>query len=199
MRDAYAQSQGGDHGGKGVILRVPVLYGDVANEIGNQESAINTLLETVWKAAQLPSHEPPMKVDDWSQRYPTNTEDVARVIFDIAQRYTSPVPTAQQRQAQGQAQGDEEKHLPEILHFSAEEPFTKYSICKLLAEILDIDIETKLVGDQPEDHQKGGERGNIQRPYDTHLSTKSLRELGVNVHAQDFRAWWRWRVRAFRK
>ena len=39
----------------------------------------------------------------------------------------------------------------------------------------------------------------VQRPYDTHLSTRELQDLGISVATQDFVAWWRWNVRAFRK
>jgi dTDP-4-dehydrorhamnose reductase len=59
--------------GLGVVLRVPVLYGDAEMP---SESAVNVLMESVWKA-----QEPDAKVhmDHWALRYPTNTEDVGRV------------------------------------------------------------------------------------------------------------------------
>ena len=192
--------------GKGVILRVPVLYGAVEEPLGNKESAVNTLFDTVTKAAALPSpfsstsspsnSEPP-KIDDWSQRYPTNTEDVARVIRDIANKYTK--------------LQEKDEELPSILQFSAEEQYTKFSICEKFAEILGVDVQGKLVGERPDekaggggggdgdDGGKGGDANTVQRPYDTHLSTKSLKELGIDTYAQDFGAWWRWRVGAFRK
>ena len=40
---------------------------------------------------------------------------------------------------------------------------------------------------------------SVQRPYDCHLSTKELQKLGVDVHCQDFKAWWRFKVGAFKK
>jgi hypothetical protein len=39
---------------------------------------------------------------------------------------------------------------------------------------------------------------SVQRPYDCHLSTKALRDLGIEVWANDFRGWWRREVHAFR-
>jgi S-adenosylmethionine synthetase len=39
----------------------------------------------------------------------------------------------------------------------------------------------------------------VQRPYDCHLSTKALEDLGIDVNTMDFGAWWRKEVRAFRK
>ena len=69
-------------------------------------------------------------------------------------------------------------------------------------------MQGKLVGERPDEKPaggggdgggKGGDVDTVQRPYDTHLSTKSLKELGIDTYAQDFGAWWRWRVGAFRK
>jgi len=60
--------------GLGVVLRVPVLYGHA--EVP-EESAVNVLMDSVWKAQTEGAK---MKMDHWSIRYPTNTEDVARVI-----------------------------------------------------------------------------------------------------------------------
>lgn len=64
--------------GRGITLRVPVLYGHAETP---SESATNTLMDTVWKAqAQTQGGEvKPVKMDHWSIRYPTNTEDVGRV------------------------------------------------------------------------------------------------------------------------
>lgn len=59
--------------GWGVVLRVPVLYGHAETPA---ESAVNVLMETVWNAQE---EGPTVKMDHWSLRFPTNTEDVARV------------------------------------------------------------------------------------------------------------------------
>ena len=59
--------------GLGIVLRVPVLYGKAETPA---ESAVNILLDTVKKAQE---GGPPIKMDHWALRYPTNTEDVARV------------------------------------------------------------------------------------------------------------------------
>jgi S-adenosylmethionine synthetase len=57
--------------GGAVVLRVPVLYGEAETP---SESAVNVLMEAVWKA-----QEKVVEMDHWALRYPTNTEDVARV------------------------------------------------------------------------------------------------------------------------
>lgn len=41
-------------------------------------------------------------------------------------------------------------------------------------------------------------KSSVQRPFDCHLSTAALRELGVDVNTQDFMGWWRWEMKAFR-
>lgn len=53
------------------------------------------------------------------------------------------------------------------------------------------------------DNMKANTEGNdpkaaVQRPYDCHLSTKALKDLGINVATQDFKGWWRRECRAVR-
>lgn len=59
--------------GLGVVMRVPVLYGDAEMPA---ESAVNVLMDTVWKAQEEGAK---IQMDHWALRYPTNTEDVGRV------------------------------------------------------------------------------------------------------------------------
>jgi dTDP-4-dehydrorhamnose reductase len=151
--------------GLGVILRVPVLYGR-ANT--SSESAVNVLVDTVWKA-QDPNAG--IKMDDWAQRYPTNTEDVARVCCDIAVRYLS--------------EKDQARSLPNVLQFSSEDRMTKYEICEILAEILGVPLPGMIRNRQGNDPASA-----VQRPFDTHLSTQALKDLGIEVHTQDFKSWW---------
>ena len=56
--------------GLAIVLRVPVLYGKAEEP---RESAINSLLDTLWKSQEKNAK---IKMDHWAQRYPTNTEDV---------------------------------------------------------------------------------------------------------------------------
>lgn len=63
--------------GQGVVLRVPVLYGHAEMPA---ESATNVLMDAVWKAQTQGEK---VKMDHWAIRYPTNTEDVARVCSGI--------------------------------------------------------------------------------------------------------------------
>ncbi|RYO94501.1 hypothetical protein DL762_000597 [Monosporascus cannonballus] len=167
--------------GLGVMLRVPVLYGDAEVPA---ESAVNVLLDAVWKAQGLAEGDQKIKMDHWSLRYPTNTEDVGRVCCDIAEKYLS-------------TSDDSRPSLPRVLQFSSEDRYTKYEICQALGEIMGLSTAGIEPTGDPCPPSAGS--GGVQRPYDTHLSTRALRGLGISVATQDFVGWWRWNVRAFRK
>lgn len=66
--------------GLGVVLRVPVLYGKAESPA---ESAVNVLMDAVWKAQKEA-----VKMDHWSIRYPTNTEDVGRVCHGTTEYFS---------------------------------------------------------------------------------------------------------------
>ena len=83
--------------------------------------------------------------------------------------------------------------LPRVLQFSSEDKYTKYEICQLFGEIMGLPI------DRIEPNTEGNDpNASVQRPYDCHLSTRGLKELGISVATQDFVGWWRREVRAFR-
>lgn len=152
------------YSGWGIALRVPVLYGQA---VSSKESAINVLLDAVHKAQQAGAK---VNMDDWALRYPTNTEDVGRVCVDIAKKYLS---------------AEDKTALPRILQFSSEEKYTKFQVCVVFAEILGVPLEEMVpnkVGNDP--------KASVQRPYDTHLSTRALKDLGIDVWTQDFASWW---------
>ena len=150
----------------GVVLRVPVLYGHAGKPA---DSAVNVLLDTVTKASEPGAAA--ATVDDWSLRYPTNTEDVGRVCKDVAERYFA--ATEQQLQ------------LPPVLQFSSEDRMTKYQMCGTFAEIMGVSM-----GKIKANKQGNDPKASVQRPYDTHLSTKVLQDLGIPVWTQNFTDWW---------
>jgi S-adenosylmethionine synthetase len=164
----------------GVVLRVPLLYGPVP-EGDRSVSVVNGIVSDIWKSQSNTAAEaaakPKIKVDDWAQRFPTCTEDVARICKEIASVYLG-------EDARG-------KQLPRILQFSAEEQFTKWSMCQLLAEILGLPID----GMEPD---KPAEGASVQRPYDCHLDTSDLKDLGIDTSTIKFETWWRRELRAFR-
>ncbi|KAH6850750.1 hypothetical protein B0I37DRAFT_120596 [Chaetomium sp. MPI-CAGE-AT-0009] len=159
--------------GAAVVLRVPVLYGEV--EAGrNVESAVNCLMDIVLGKGKAGA----VSMDHWALRYPTNTEDVARVCYDVAVRYL----------------GEENKTtLPRVLQFSSEDKYTKYEMCQLFGEIMGAPIDRIVPNTEGNDP-----KASVQRPYDCHLSTRALKDLGIDVSTQDFVGWWRRECRAFR-
>lgn len=149
-----------------IVLRVPILYGPCEPS----ESAVNVLMSQVWASQEIKPSDPKIKIDDYAQRFPTNTEDVARVCLDICKLYLNP-PTG--------------KELPTILQFSSEDKMTKWQICEAFGEILGLPLEG-LEPYKPKEEQQDG----IKRPYDCHLDTTALKELGIDVSTVGFTNWW---------
>ncbi|KAK9457575.1 hypothetical protein V1511DRAFT_494024 [Dipodascopsis uninucleata] len=151
---------------KTIVLRVPVLYG---NTEVNEESAINVLIDVTLNEDQKPAES--VGMDNWQIRYPTNTSDVARVIksiSDLAMQGTM---------------------IPNILHFSSDERFTKYEICQIFGEILGVPIgHLKRIDSYPEVSRTPS---GIVRPYNTQLSVQLLKDIGIDCSSVDFREWWK--------
>lgn len=63
---AVGEAFAGEQNGKGVVLRVPLLY-------GGEGSSVNGLVELVRKGEEV-------AVDARARRFPTNVADVARVV-----------------------------------------------------------------------------------------------------------------------
>ncbi|KAI7816663.1 hypothetical protein BC939DRAFT_468324 [Gamsiella multidivaricata] len=147
-----------------IILRVPILYGETEY---NGESAVNALIDSVkdGKATTM---------DDYAIRYPTNVADVARVIKDLSLKVRH-----------------EKVFISGILHFSAEEKFTKYRMCEVIAKVLGTSMDhLESVSTAPKD-------GGTTRPYDCHLSNRCLNGVGINTHCVKFEDWMqRWLTKA---
>ncbi|PTD09788.1 Methionine adenosyltransferase 2 subunit beta [Fusarium culmorum] len=161
--------------GLGVVLRVPVLYGNAETP---SESAVNVLMDALWKAQTQGAQ---ISMDHWAIRYPTNTEDIGRVCHDISVKYLD-------------TSSNDRASLPSILQFSSEDRMTKYEIVALFGEIMGLSTEGITPNTEGNDPN-----ASVQRPYDCHLSTKALKDLGIDVSTCDFKGWWRREVRAFRK
>ncbi|ORX61468.1 NAD(P)-binding protein [Hesseltinella vesiculosa] len=98
-----------------IILRVPILYGDVEY---NGESAVNILIDAVKNTSKE------CLMDHYCLRFPTNVIDIGRVILDIAVH----------RVENGQP-------LAGTYHFTAEEMYTKYEMCQVFAEVLKVPMD----------------------------------------------------------
>lgn len=153
---------------KVIVLRVPVLYGKADDP---KESAVNILMSQLWESQKIEDGEPKIKVDNWALRFPTNTSDVGRVCRDLATLYLDPV--------------NAERELPSLLQFSSEDQMTKWDIVSTFAEIMGLPMDG-LEPFVPEEKDKDG----IKRPYDCHLDTGALKELGIDVGTVNFQFWW---------
>ncbi|RSH91279.1 hypothetical protein EHS25_009578 [Saitozyma podzolica] len=151
-----------EKGAKATVLRVPILYGRVEY---NAESAVNLLQDVVQDQSGKE-----YKMDHYQIRFPTNVEDVARVLYDLAHL---------------------DKPLPPILHYaSPAPPMTKYDMTVIIAKHLGLPIE-HIKSDAQRPVIKPGQ---TERPENTSLSTKSLKEIGVDTREElPFDQWWaRW-------
>jgi S-adenosylmethionine synthetase len=153
---------------KVVVLRVPVLYGKCDEP---HESAVNVLMSQLWAAQKIEEGEPKIQVDDYALRFPTNTSDVGRVCRDITKLYLDPANTS--------------RDLPQILHFSSEDQMTKWQIVQTFADIMGLPLDG-MKPFKPHEDEKDG----VKRPYDCHLDTSALKELGIDVGTVGFRMWW---------
>ncbi|KAG9193143.1 nicotinamide mononucleotide adenylyltransferase [Alternaria panax] len=153
---------------KVVVLRVPVLYGSCDEP---KDSAVNVLMSQLWSAQQIEQGQPKIQVDDYALRYPTNTQDVGRVCRDIAKLYLDPTTA--------------NRELPSVLQFSSEDRMTKWQICQTFADIMGLPLDN-MVPFKPDEDPKDG----TIRPYDCHLDTSALRDLGIDISTVNFRTWW---------
>jgi len=109
--------------GKGnMVLRIPVLYGDVKT---TKESALTCLLDTVR------DKEKPAKISSFEKRNPAHTEDIANILLDMANQLD---------------------HLPGgVYQWSGLEKISKWDIVQLISKQLNLPIDhlTEVAGPSP--------------------------------------------------
>lgn len=71
---------------------------------------------------------------------------------------------------------------------------TKYEICQLLGEIMGLETTSIVANTEGNDPN-----ASVQRPFDCHLSTSALKNLGIDISTCDFVEWWRRELGAFVK
>ncbi|KAF7316204.1 RmlD-sub-bind domain-containing protein [Mycena indigotica] len=145
-------------GAAAAILRVPVLYGPAPN---NSDSAVNILVDVVKDQSGKT-----YKMDHYATRYPTNVVDIANFLVRLSASKT-PIPT--------------------ILHYSGDEPFTKYEMCLIFAKILSLPHEHIIPDAAP---PTGA--GATTRPRDCRLGTKETDDLALDggLGLGLFEEWW---------
>lgn len=158
----------------------PSRYGEAETP---SESAVNILLESIKPTST------PLKTDAYSVRYPTNTKDVSKVLYNLV-TFTSQIQLIT---------------LPPILHFQSKEAMTKFDISCVLDRVNN-SILNKL-GDVSEDYYQrfrtsvdhlepeyqvdNTKPGSVARPKHCKLDMEELELLGVEVECVGFEEWWR--------
>lgn len=104
-------------------------------------------------------------MDHYAKRYPTNVDDIGKALADIAEL---------------KSKG---KDVPSTLHFSANQCYTKYEMCQIFGEILNVPIDHLT----PQTTIDANAAAN--RPYDCRLSTSALEKLGIPIDTVDFKTW----------
>ncbi|KAI9499926.1 hypothetical protein BX070DRAFT_196623 [Coemansia spiralis] len=135
------------------VLRLPLLYG---RTVDPAESQFGALVQKLCSGARL-------EANAWQKRYPTSTEDVARVLIDMSMSAASA------------------GWLSGIYQFASQEMLTQYTMCEVLKDILGSASEIV-----PLTHSVD----SVVRPEDTRMSVRALEEAGINVQCTPFRQWW---------
>jgi S-adenosylmethionine synthetase len=137
-------------GAKACVLRVPILYGPVESLA---ESAVTVI-------ARLLENDEEHKVDHWAVRYPTHVDDVAAAVRGLAGLL------------------EKGEGIPERLHFSGDEAFTKYEMALIMAEACG----------RSSDHLRADREvsGGAPRPRNCQLDDSLLMSL-VDVRKRGFR------------
>jgi len=159
----------------------------------NSDSAVNILLDVVQDQSGKK-----YDMDHVATRFPTNILHVARFLV-ILTEIVSPSESTGGASAAGRVGRTEASTagawssgvpLPAILHFSAQEPFTKYEMCLEFAKILDLPVDHIIpVTEVPKDA--------TPRPVDTRLDiVETEQRLGITLEFSGFVEWWTERLKA---
>lgn len=235
-----------------VALRVPLLYGHTSDPEDPSRDGMHTLVDQITQKAhegaaaaratrqaredgtEVTATDPgtaPVSflADDTAVRYPTWTGDVARATVDISERYSG--VTASEKGPAGTAVADalpKTADWPTRLHFSAQQPLTRYEMATVFARILGLGDAVvpasslpaatpppfSIVADYsvaPEVELalsrltavKVPEEEEVMRsklrPVHNRLDTAGLAELGISTTAVKFEDWWRQELKAYRR
>lgn len=160
---------------RALSLRVPLLYGPVEDLA---ESPVTVIVANLLK-------NPETEMEDWATRYPTYTPDVARAAKALVDAYAAGAPVQAAGYAEevpGSASGSPvsaigagAKSLPRLLHFSGEEPFTKYEMALVMVETMKRLGRKEFERANPQ-KEPGASKG-APRPKDSHLDCAEFEAL----------------------
>ncbi|KAH7886831.1 hypothetical protein F5I97DRAFT_1058161 [Phlebopus sp. FC_14] len=149
----------GVEGADVIILRVPVLYGPAQK---NSDTAVNILLDIVEDQSGKK-----YMMDNVAIRYPTNVVDIAAFLVRLSES-SEPLPPSR------------------VIHFSADETFTKYQMCQVFGKILGLPIDHVTA----DNRQPTGAEA-VTRPLNCQLSTEETTRLFGSLNCSKFEEWWK--------
>jgi len=124
------------------ILRVPILYG---NQEDLNESAATAIMGQIRTTPEL-------SVDNWAARFPTYVGDVAFTLRELIEKVDI-------------------KNCQEIFHWSGDEEFTKFSMAKVMGDILDVDVSNIKPNNEP--------TAGAPRPQNCQLDCSKIENMGI--------------------
>jgi len=135
--------------GQGIVVRVPLLYGEDCLDLKESPALemMNVFLPTNEESSQK-------KIDDWAMRFPTNVEDVAKVLKMMIDQLVIPSKSG--------------VFSAGTYHVASPYGTTKYHLALLQAKLLNISldsVEKKIVGDD-----SGPPKNSASRPQCTQLN-----------------------------
>lgn len=151
-----------------VILRVPLLYGEVENL---DENAVTILLKIIQDKSKH------VKMDEYDDqrdykkilkssfstqvRYPTYVGDVAETCFQLCEQHFK-------------------QDISGIFHFTGLVKYTKFRMVALIASLFNLSI------DHIERDPGIENAGSVQRPDNAQLDMQKLSQVGINIEQANF-------------
>jgi len=141
------------------VVRVPLLFGQIENV---DETSVTQLLPAIQK--------PSPKLDDWQERFPTSTDDVADVLEAFSSKYLS----AKDRDA---------SKFGGIFHWQSNEMLTKYTMALAIADIAGLPTGEFIR------NSAAPPAGSAPRPQFERMSCARLEKvLGIDGNSQHYRS-----------
>lgn len=113
-------------------------------------------------------------------------------MYDLSRTFPDPSPLVHPFPTLTLSPGRKKDHsqpLPAIIHFSAQNPYTKYEMTRLIAHYLDLPIG-HVIPDTTDPATLPDQA--VLRPGNTQLSVDALEDMGIRAEEEKgFEQWWR--------
>lgn len=166
VRDVMNATNDDSDGGRGIIIRVPLLYGEDCVQLDESPALemMKVLLPVVATAGSTTIKK--KKIDNWALRFPTSCEDVAKVLKLMIDRIII-----------------DKQFTGGTYHVSSPYGITKFGLLELQSQILNVpksDLDERAVG--TEDNPSAANSSAAPRPQCTQLNCEDTwAALGCQV------------------